>query len=257
MGQDSSIRIYPTAFLALPSLLVPPDVVAAPDLRDFIRAAHDGAIMSRPPDPAYPPSPAIWGLPWVIWALALSMTLPELVLTGAQHGFWGSAAWRALSLQYGGFWAGLLHGWRPNYTGQPVAMFASYAFLHAGFTHLLGNLLGLLFLGAPAVARVGARGFLMLYAASVLGGAAVFGLMATSAAPMVGASGAIFGLAGAATLWDWQRLRRPWRTGGIVAGLVLFNLVTLISTGGLLAWQTHLGGFVAGWLVALWVGRRG
>jgi rhomboid protease GluP len=208
------------------------------------------------PSPLTLPPRALAGLPWVIWAVALSVVLPELALMGAERGLWGSASWRSLSMQYGGFWAGLLHGWQPNFAGQPVVMFATYALLHAGGTHLLGNLLGLLFLGPPVVARIGSRGFLVLYAGAVLGGAAAFGLLATSAAPMVGASGAVFGLAGAASFWDWQRLRRRWRTAGIVAGLVAFNLVTLISTGGLLAWQTHLGGFVAGAALAAWAGRN-
>jgi rhomboid protease GluP len=207
----------------------------------------------------YPPSQSRFspfGLPLVLWAVILSAALPEAVLSGTEHGLWGAASWRSLALQYGGFWVGLLKGWQPNYPAQPALMFATYALLHAGSTHLGGNLLALLFLGPQAAARLGSRGFLLLYAASALGGAAGFGLIATSAAPMVGASGAIFGLAGAATLWDWQRRRSGFRTAGIVAGLVAFNLVTLVSTGGLLAWQTHLGGFVAGWLVALWLGRR-
>lgn len=203
------------------------------------------------------PSTSPPGLPWVLWAVVLSLALPELALMGAERGLWGSASWRSLALQYGGFWAGLLHGWQPNFAGQPVTMFATYALLHAGGTHLLGNLLGILFLGPQAVTRLGSRGFLLLYAGAALGGSAAFGLLATSASPMVGASGAIFGLAGAATLWDWQRRRAPWRSAGIVAGLVLFNLVTLVTTGGQLAWQTHLGGFVAGAALALWLGRRG
>jgi membrane associated rhomboid family serine protease len=192
------------------------------------------------------------GLPLVLWAVALTLVLPELVVAGADYRLWGAASWRPLAVQNGGFWAGLLQGWRPNFAGQPVAMFASYAFLHSGPTHLAGNLLGLAFLGAPAVERAGTRGFLLIWAGSVLGGGLAFGLLATSALPMVGASGAVFGLAGAATVWDWQRRRRPLRTAGILAGLVVFNLVTLVSTGGLLAWQTHLGGFLAGGLLALW-----
>lgn len=208
------------------------------------------------PRPSFHPQSPPLGLPWVLWGLALAVALPELVLMGAERGLWGNASWRPLSVQYGGFWAGLLQGWKPNFPGQKVTMFATYGFLHAGGTHLAGNLLGILFLGPGGVARLGPGRFLGLYAGAVLGGAAAFGLLATSAAPMVGASGAVFGLAGAATFWDWQRLRRPWRTAGIVAGLAAFNLVTLVTTGGQLAWQTHLGGFLAGGLVALWVGRR-
>ena len=90
----------------------------------------------------------------------------------------------------------------------------------------------------------------------MLGGALGFALLHHAADVMVGASGALFGLAGALTLWDAQDQQRPAarlaaRLGLIMTGLILLNLVTWWIQGGNLAWQAHLGGFIAGFLVAV------
>lgn len=181
-------------------------------------------------------------------------SLIELTLQAADHGIVGSAIWRPLAYQYAGFWAGLLHSWQPNYALQPALMFFTYPFLHAGASHLIGNMLTLAWLGQIAQTRLGTRGFLLLYLASMLGGGALFGLLSHSPAPMVGASGAIFGLMGAWTFWDWQsrtetaasRWQAHWPTLAILLGLALFNLANWALLDGILAWQTHLGGFLAG-----------
>lgn len=200
---------------------------------------------------------------WMLAAIIAANLGVECVLLGADLGLWGDARWRGLAYQYGGFWAGLLHDWQPNYAAQPVTMFASYALLHAGMGHVVGNMLGLAVLGDLAVDRVGARGLITLYAAAGLGGAVAFGILSTSAAPMIGASGAIFGLAGAWTVWDWQDHRAPvnkiwadriwaWRTPAIVLGLAGMNAAIWALQGGNLAWETHLGGFIAGAGLAMW-----
>ncbi len=121
-----------------------------------------------------PPSPRSRSLSPTIWILAALCALPELVLLGADWGLWGSARWRPMAYQYGAFWAGLLYGWRPNYAGQPVTMFASYGWLHAGPGHLLGNLGALIWLGPEILTRFGTRGFIALWAVCLLGGAAGF-----------------------------------------------------------------------------------
>jgi membrane associated rhomboid family serine protease len=36
-------------------------------------------------------------------------------------------------------------------------------------------------------------------------------------------------------------------------GLILLNFVLWVVQGGLLAWETHLGGFVAGWICGQWL----
>jgi rhomboid protease GluP len=191
---------------------------------------------------------------WLLGILLACVTV-ELVLQGADHGLWGSTRWRILAYLNGGFWVGLLHDWRPNYTGQSVAMFASYSFLHAGFAHMAVNMVTLVSLGLGVIARAGQGGFAWVYLASVLGGAAGFALLGTAAQPMVGASGALFGLVGAWLAWEWlERLAAGhilWPVLAGVAGLIVLNLIMYWAMGGVLAWETHLGGFVAGWIAAL------
>ncbi len=172
----------------------------------------------------------------------------------ADAGWIGSRLWRSWAYQNGAFWAGLLYNWRPNYPAQPWTMFISYAFLHSGFWHLAGNMLTLLFLAEVVLKRVGQAGFLFLYIASALGGAAAFALLTSSPQPMVGASGALFGLAGAWLYWDWSdRKRANEPTQAVwyrIIALILLNLVLWAFSPGGLAWETHLGGFIAGWVGA-------
>ena len=201
-------------------------------------------------------------VPWSVWMLALFCTIPELVLLGADWGLWGSARWRPLAYTQGAFWAGLLYGWTPNFALQPVTMFFSYACLHAGPGHLAGNLAALFWLGPQVVARRGAGGLLLIWLFAVLGGALAFGLLTTSPAPMVGASGALFGLAAEVVVAEVRRVRR-WsrqllRGLGLVILLLALNAAVWLLQGGQLAWETHLGGFLAGLALALlWRGRGG
>lgn len=189
------------------------------------------------------------GLPVVIWIVIVACLVPELVLQAADHGWVGSVRWRSLAYQYGAFWAGLLHGWQPNYRLQPLTMFVTYAFLHAGLAHLTGNLITLALVGKAVVMRCGARGFAILYALSVLGGGLGFGLLARAPAPMIGASGAIFGLLGALMIWQARERGRDGAVGILtlqVLALIFLNFVTWWLQGGQLAWEAHLGGFLAG-----------
>lgn len=183
----------------------------------------------------------------------------ELILIAADWGLVGNTQWRSLAYQNGGFWAGLLYNWRPNYEAQPVLMFVTYAFLHSDFWHLAGNMLTLVFLGDIVVRRIGQGGFGFVYLVSTLGGAAAFGLITNSASPMVGASGALFGLAGAWQYWEWSDLRvrgqSGWPVWRIVFALVVLNALLWFVNGGRLAWEAHLGGFVAGWIAAVGLGR--
>ena len=190
-------------------------------------------------------SPAVQGLIAVC-------TLVELVLQGADHGLWGSVLWRQLAWQYGGFWPGLLQDWQPNFRCQAGVMFVTHSFLHAGFGHLFGNMVTLAALGRMMPRRTTTGGFAALYALSSLGGALGFALLDHGSAPMVGSSGAIFGLAGALTLWDAQARRGDVisRLALILLGLILLNLVTWWMQGGNLAWQAHLGGFLTGFTLA-------
>lgn len=197
-------------------------------------------------------------LPPAIWALLALCILPELILQGADLGLWGTSGWRSLTYAWFGFWPGLLHDWRPNYAAQPWAMFVTYGFVHGGLVHLVVNMMTLVSLGRAVVDRVGQRQFLLIYIAALLGGGIGFGLLTNTVVPMVGASGALFGLVGAVIVWAMtDRLREDlplWPVARALIWLVVLNLLLWFATGGQLAWQTHLGGGVAGAVLGMVMG---
>jgi len=206
----------------------------------------------RSPAPVMPPRGA-----WLLGLLIGAMCAIELAIWGGGVLLGAVPGVRGLVLENGAFWPGLLRDWRPNYAVQPWTMFVTYGFLHSGLIHLAVNMLALWSLGLRAIERVGVGGFALLYGASLIGGAIAFGLLAADLRPMVGASGALFGLAGA--VLAWERFDRssgglsPWPVAQAVALLLALNLVLWWAMDGLLAWQTHLGGFATGWLVAVLV----
>ena len=172
----------------------------------------------------------------------------------------GGPRLRVLAYEYGGFWAGLLQSWTPNYPAQPYAMFVTCGFLHGGLLHLIVNMITLWSLGRAVLDRVGERGFILLYVASLLGGAAGFALIGTTLAPMVGASGALFGLAGGLLAWGYTDRfsfqEALWPIAQAVCLLIAINVVMWWALNGQLAWETHLGGFLAGWFVATLIDPR-
>jgi rhomboid protease GluP len=199
-------------------------------------------------------SPLLWAP--VIWAVFLACFVPELVLTGADYGLWGAIHWRDHAIGLGGFWPGLLSDWRPNYPGQAAAMFVTYGFLHGGPLHFAANMMSLVSLGRAVQAREGSWAFVRIYGAALIGGGLGYGALVSATTPMVGASGALFGLAGALIAWgylDRKALSEPlWPIWRACLWLLALNVGLWWITGGQLAWQTHLGGFIAGGLVAWW-----
>jgi len=198
--------------------------------------------------------------PWVLITVIVICGVVEAVLQLADWNILGPVRLRSLAYEYGGFWVGLLHSWTPNYSGQPYLMFLTYGFLHGGLLHLVVNMVTLWSLGQAVLDRVGVRGFILLYAASLLGGAAGFALLASTLAPMVGASGALFGLAGGLLAWGYvdrftlqEALWPVARTAGL---LLTLNVVMWWALDGQLAWETHLGGFATGWVAALLIDPR-
>ncbi|MEM9341743.1 MAG: rhomboid family intramembrane serine protease [Pseudomonadota bacterium] len=160
----------------------------------------------------------------------------------------------------GSFFAGLLYDWRPNFPGQPFTMFVTYPFVHTGALHLALNMITLVIIGRDVIDRAGPARFAAIYAVSALGGAVAFGLLGPVVSPMVGASGALFGLAGAVVAWGWRDRQLAGESLGpiyrILGLLFLLNLIPWWIMQGHLAWQTHLGGFIAGVLITVWFDRR-
>ena len=126
------------------------------------------------------------------------------------------------------------------------------AFLHFGPIHLAMNMLALWWIGRPLEAWLGPVRYLLLYLVSGLAGSAG-ALIANPEAVTVGASGAIFGILGAAIVLERQQ---TYVLGGSAITLLVVNLaftfaVPGISIGG------HLGGLAGGALCILALSRFG
>jgi len=95
----------------------------------------------------------------------------------------------------GAFWGEFVFD--PDLAFRRPWTFLSYMFLHGGLLHLLGNSLGLFVFGPPVERRLGSARFIAFYLFCGLGGAVLSLLLANvmPIGPMVGASGAVLGLA--------------------------------------------------------------
>lgn len=127
----------------------------------------------------------------------------------------------------------------------------TYQFLHANLAHIFFNMIALFFFGPRLEARLGSKHFLGLYLTSgVVGGLLS---LTTPSAPIVGASGAVFGvLLGYAKFWPRDKILIwaifPVEARVFVIFLTVLSLVSgLGGAGGNIAHFAHLGGFLGGW----------
>lgn len=154
-------------------------------------------------------------------------------------------------------------GFRPS-EWRPETMLTSM-FLHAGFFHLLGNMIFLWLAGCVVELAWGSAALLFIYLAGGLLSAAVFGLAhLSSTAPLVGASGAVAALMGAyAVLYGRKKMRVFYSLGfffdyTLVPGLVILALWVaneffqlLLDRGSGVAYLAHVGGVGGGALLGL------
>ena len=156
----------------------------------------------------------------------------------------------------------------PGTVWERAVPFVSYMGLHGSWTHLVINCLWLLAFGPIVARRFGGVLFLVFFIGLRRGGRlAYLAFNWASPVPVVGASGAISGLMAAGL--RMLPGQAPWAVPGeaplaplfsrqILVFTVLWAAINLLTgiTGlgmggesGLVAWQAHLGGFVAGLLL--------
>jgi membrane associated rhomboid family serine protease len=129
----------------------------------------------------------------------------------------------------------------------------TYMFVHAGFFHLFFNMLILFFFGPPLEGMWGGREFLKFYLVCGLGAAALSYLFAFHS-PIVGASGAIYGVMIAFAM-NWPNMHiyiwgiLPVKAKWLVAFLTAASILALVggARDGVAHWA-HLGGFATGFL---------
>ncbi|GAA4346823.1 rhomboid family intramembrane serine protease [Microbacterium rhizosphaerae] len=139
----------------------------------------------------------------------------------------------------------------PSLTGhfepwRPITMM----FVHSGWIHVGLNMLTLWMIGRILEPLIGHGRFVAAYLISGLGGAVGVALLSFDT-PVVGASGAIFGLFGALLVIGRH-------IGADVAGIavvIAINLVIGFLPGTSVAWQAHVGGLITGAAVGLVLAR--
>ncbi len=162
---------------------------------------------------------------------------------------------------------------------HPAAFFTPLfvsMFLHAGWLHLIGNMLFLFVFGRSIEDRYGHGNYLLMYFLCGLTAAlSDIAMNPTSRIPTIGASGAIAGILGAyfvsfpsariTTLiplfiifWTFQipaiLILGYWFLIQFVTGFQMLSIES--ATGGGVAWWAHVGGFAAGMILALIFPKR-
>jgi len=194
---------------------------------------------------------------------AAPVTLGIAILTAVAWLIAWGLGWQEAVAQAGGFIPA--HVAAPPGPGWPVPVWLTpltATLVHSGFIHLLFNLVMLLFCGRSAERVLGGRGIVILYLVGAFAAAAAeYPFHPDSAVPMVGASGAISALLGAyALLFGRNKVKvaHPGLATALnalwlgAAWIVLNILVGLtFETSGLrIAVGAHIGGFVAGLILA-------
>lgn len=162
------------------------------------------------------------------------------------------------------------------YSGQVPAEFypvtgpITYSLLHGSVAHLAVNMVWLAAFGSPLANRIGALRFVLFWIVTSIAAAGLHYLIyPTSQAPLIGASGAISGMMGAAARFGFRIDRSsgkpafggpvlPISTVLTMRGTVVFLAVWMVinAVTGLIgvvpgqesqiAWEAHVGGFVVG-----------
>jgi membrane associated rhomboid family serine protease len=119
-------------------------------------------------------------------------------------------------------------------------------FVHSpdSFWHILINIYSIYIFGRIIEPMLGPSRFLALYIISIFGGSAAVLWLSEPVIPVVGASGAFFGLMGAYLIM----LRAIGDNSGLLVGLIAVNLAFGFIVPGI-SWQGHLGGLLAGMAV--------
>jgi membrane associated rhomboid family serine protease len=165
-------------------------------------------------------------------------------------------------------------GFRPSdLTGGRPETVLTAIFLHGGWPHVLVNTLFLVVFGSPVARRFGVDGrgasgfFTFFLICGLIANLGYAVLDPGNPHPVIGASGAVAGLMGAASVLIWRRREATplvsWGmlvTAGIWLALnvaIVFGLRfgvrlggwALVAGGAPIAWQSHLVGFAAGLLL--------
>ncbi|TPN80916.1 rhomboid family intramembrane serine protease [Mesorhizobium sp. CU2] len=196
----------------------------------------------------------------VIGVCAIVYLLQQYVLNDTQN----------MTLLYDGAFIPVLYTGQYGFDWFLFTRPFTYAFMHGGLAHIAVNMIWLAAFGSPLAYRIGSFRFLLFYAATGLASVGLFwALHPHGEAPLVGASGAISGMMGAAARYGFHVDRWSGRSAFVGEPLPVMLalrsrrvmvflgilMVTNLAIGlagfapgvdGQVAWEAHIGGLIAG-----------
>lgn len=181
-----------------------------------------------------------------IFGLLLLINVPVLLLTS-------SGTQLELTYMFG-FVPGIFTGSVEPYSPTSYAGPLTHMLLHGGWTHFAMNLIMGVAFTVLFERALGPRVTAKFFILCGLGGALTYFILSPfGEAPVIGASGAISGMFGAALMMMYQMgqlgamgRKGPWPV--IMFWLVFMILIGFIG-GANLAWQAHVGGYITGVLL--------
>ena len=233
---------------------------------------------NQPELPPVPPHEPIFTLPSTLTAYVLLLAVIHLrVLLPPDLENWTVDVFGFIPRRYD---STLLDIDFPGGEGAKVWTFVTYSLLHANLSHIVFNVLWLLPFGSALARRFGALRFFAFMAVTAAAGALAHLVTHEHAvAPMIGASASVSGTMAAAIRFAFVRgsflsfnrgdaeaaaqvpalsLTRALRDGRVLGFLgiwfginIIFGLgsIAVGADGASVAWQAHIGGFLAGLLL--------
>lgn len=194
-------------------------------------------------------------VPPVVVALAVFILGVECVFYLGANGIIGgpeAIGWRLSAFQKFAFSSDILFWMMETgrWSAEHLLRLVSYMFLHGSFIHAgfaavmvlaLGNMVGEVF---------SALATLIVFIVPGIVGAAVYALVLTPSAPLIGAYPGVYGLIGAFSFLLWIRLRvvgeNQMRAFSLIGGLMFIQLVFGLLFGGTGDWVADVAGFATG-----------
>lgn len=140
----------------------------------------------------------------------------------------------------------------PAVAGGQYWRLISSMFLHEGLIHIAFNMYALYLIGTAIEITFGSVRFLAIYFVSGFLASVTSFVFGPALAVSIGASGAIFGLLGAWTVFNLRRRSNPAAAANlrVAIGLIVINLIITFAIPGI-AIFAHIGGLITGGVVGL------